>query len=121
MEWKVSSLGRSPQRAPEPICAWSSQAFFRISSRPTKAPSTDGRSSLQTWRRSWRASIDARTKTNRMPLHKPKTLMNKRSNGRQGAESPSRLIDARIKELDDWRGETLARIRTVIKQADPEV
>ena len=36
-------------------------------------------------------------------------------------ESPSRLIDARIKELDDWRGTTLARIRTFIKQADPEV
>ncbi|ODT43656.1 MAG: hypothetical protein ABS59_22865 [Methylobacterium sp. SCN 67-24] len=35
--------------------------------------------------------------------------------------SPSQLIDARIKELDDWRGETLARIRKLIKQADPEV
>ncbi len=36
-------------------------------------------------------------------------------------DSPSRLIDARIKELSDWRGETLARIRILIKQADPEV
>jgi hypothetical protein len=36
-------------------------------------------------------------------------------------ESPSRLIDARIKELGDWRGETLSRIRSLIKQADPEV
>ena len=35
--------------------------------------------------------------------------------------SPSRLIDARIKELGDWRGKTLARVRTVIKEADPEV
>jgi hypothetical protein len=35
--------------------------------------------------------------------------------------SPSELIDARIGELDDWRGETLARIRELIKQADPEV
>jgi hypothetical protein len=35
--------------------------------------------------------------------------------------SPSRLIDARIKELKDWRGKTLSRIRTLIKQADPEV
>jgi len=35
--------------------------------------------------------------------------------------SPSRLIDARIKELGDWRGETLARLRTLIKQADPDV
>jgi hypothetical protein len=36
-------------------------------------------------------------------------------------ESPSRLIDARIKELDDWRGKTLARIRALIKQVDPDV
>ena len=37
------------------------------------------------------------------------------------SDSPSRLIDARIKELGDWRGELLARIRTLVKQADPEV
>ena len=37
------------------------------------------------------------------------------------AESPSRLIDARIKELDDWRGKTLSHVRALIKQADPEV
>ena len=36
-------------------------------------------------------------------------------------ESPSQLIDARIKELGDWRGEMLARIRKLIKQADPDV
>jgi len=36
-------------------------------------------------------------------------------------ESPSRLIDARIKELKDWRGKTLARVRALIKQADPDV
>src|SRR5665647_3333450 len=35
--------------------------------------------------------------------------------------SPSRLIDARIKELDDWRGKTLASVRAFIKQADPDV
>jgi hypothetical protein len=35
--------------------------------------------------------------------------------------SPSRLIDARIKELPDWRGKTLSRVRALIKQADPEV
>ena len=35
--------------------------------------------------------------------------------------SPSRLIDARIKELGDWRGEMLARVRLLIQQADPEV
>src|SRR5438309_706720 len=36
-------------------------------------------------------------------------------------ESPSRLIDARIKELDDWRGKTLSHVRALIKQTDPEV
>ena len=36
-------------------------------------------------------------------------------------QSPSRLIDARIKELGDWRGKTLAHVRALIKQADPEV
>jgi len=36
-------------------------------------------------------------------------------------EPPSLLIDARIKELDDWRGRALSRIRALIKQADPEV
>ena len=36
-------------------------------------------------------------------------------------ESPSRLIDARIKELDDWRGKMLPHVRALIKQADPEV
>jgi hypothetical protein len=36
-------------------------------------------------------------------------------------QSPSRLIDARIKELGDWRGKTLARVRALIRQAVPEV
>jgi len=39
----------------------------------------------------------------------------------KGGDSPSELIDARIQELSDWRGETLARVRILIKQADPEV
>jgi hypothetical protein len=36
-------------------------------------------------------------------------------------EPPSRLIDARIKELGDWRGKTLSHVRALVKQADPEV
>jgi hypothetical protein len=36
-------------------------------------------------------------------------------------DSPAKLIDARIKELDDWRGKTLSRLRALIKQADPDV
>lgn len=38
-----------------------------------------------------------------------------------GAETPAQLIDARIQALNDWRGETLARVRGLIHQADPEV
>jgi len=46
----------------------------------------------------------------------------KKSGSMEGKEgSPSRLIDARIRELNDWRGEALARVRSVIKQADPDV
>jgi hypothetical protein len=48
--------------------------------------------------------------------------MKKRTSGsKEGGDSPSELIDARIKELSDWRGETLARVRILIKQADPDV
>jgi len=45
--------------------------------------------------------------------------MTKRST--QKVESPAQLTDARIEELGDWRGETLARLRALIKEADPEV
>ena len=43
------------------------------------------------------------------------------SKAEKSADSPSRLIDQRIKEFGGWRGETLARIRTLIKEADPQV
>ena len=52
------------------------------------------------------------------------TTMKKSKSGlKEGkaGDSPSRLIDARIKELGDWRGEMLARVRALIKQADAEV
>jgi hypothetical protein len=57
-------------------------------------------------------------------MKKATTTMKKSKSGSKegiGENSPSRLIDARIKELSDWRGETLARIRLLIRQADPEV
>ena len=41
--------------------------------------------------------------------------------GSQKSKSPSQLIDARIKELGDWRGKTLSKVRGIIKEADPEV
>ena len=43
-----------------------------------------------------------------------------KSSSRQN-ESPSKLISKRIKELDDWRGRTLSRVRQLIKEADPEI
>jgi hypothetical protein len=44
-----------------------------------------------------------------------------RKSGSQSGKTPSQLIDARIKELGDWRSETLRRLRALIKEADPEV
>ena len=41
--------------------------------------------------------------------------------GSQTNKSPSQLIDARIEELDDWRGELLGRLRALVKEADPEI
>ncbi len=41
--------------------------------------------------------------------------------GSQKSKSPSQLIDARIEALDDWRGKMLGRLRTLVRQADPEV
>ncbi len=54
---------------------------------------------------------------------KKATATGKRSGSPKGkaGDSPARLIDARIKELGDWRGEMLARVRALIKQAVPEV
>jgi hypothetical protein len=50
--------------------------------------------------------------------------MNRTTNGSaegKAEKSPSQLIDARIKELDDWRGKTLSRVRALIREADPAV
>jgi len=44
-----------------------------------------------------------------------------KKSGSQASKSPSQLIDARIRELSDWRGKMLSRLRTLVKEADPEV
>ena len=54
-------------------------------------------------------------------MKKATTMKKSTSKEEKGGDSPSRLIDARIKELGGWRGETLARIRALIKEADPKV
>jgi hypothetical protein len=69
----------------------------------------------------WRTNVNGGRAT---ATTKATTTMKKSGSGSQegkGGDSPSRLIDARIKELSDWRGETLGRVRILIKQADPEV
>jgi hypothetical protein len=58
------------------------------------------------------------------PATKATTTTKKRKGGAKEGKaevSPSQLIDARIKELSDWRGETLARVRALIREADPEM
>ena len=44
-----------------------------------------------------------------------------KKSGPQNGKSPSQLIDARVKELGDWRGEMLGRLRALVREADPEV
>lgn len=51
----------------------------------------------------------------------PMAKKDRGSNGGQDEPSPAALIDARIQQLGDWRGEMLAQIRDLVKQADPEV
>src|ERR1022692_4908265 len=79
--------------------------------RPRRSPQKDGPMSKPA------------TETLSVGAKRATTTMKKRASGSKeenGADSPSRLIDARIEELSDWRGETLARVRILIRQADPE-
>jgi hypothetical protein len=48
-------------------------------------------------------------------------LAGMKESGSPKSKSPSQLIDARIKELGDWRGQMLGRLRSLVKEADPEV
>jgi hypothetical protein len=56
-------------------------------------------------------------------MTKPAARKKSKSGSKQAdaGDAPSRLIDARVKELNDWRGQMLARVRVLIKQADPDV
>jgi hypothetical protein len=74
---------------------------------------------------SWMSAIGTKRTSDAMAtatMQKATTAMKKSgSKDGIGGDSPSRLIDARIAALSDWRGETLARVRALIKQADPEM
>jgi hypothetical protein len=62
------------------------------------------------------------SKSTKVSAKKPAAAKTKTSKApSERAESPSELIDARIKDLADWRGEMLSRLRALIKEADPEV
>jgi hypothetical protein len=70
------------------------------------------------------ATIERYSRGGRAAIKKATTTMKKAKSGAQevkAGESASRLIDTRIKALGGWRGETLARVRTLIKQACPDV
>src|SRR5499425_1085838 len=58
-------------------------------------------------------------RASRVAVHHHGIVM--KQSGTQKSKSPSQLIDARIKELGDWRGKMLSRVRALVKEADPEV
>ena len=62
-----------------------------------------------------------KSRTHKTSVTRKKTATPKKTATRNKSESPSQLIDARIKELGDWRGQMLSRLRALIKEADPEV
>jgi hypothetical protein len=66
---------------------------------------------------------DASRRPPHSAMKKTTTTMTRKSASKEGkgGDSPSQLIDARIAALGDWRGETLARVRNLIKEADPEM
>jgi len=68
-----------------------------------------------------RKATRATKKTTHAPMAGTKKAAGPTKGAPAGADSPSRLIDARIRELADWRGKTLARVRALIQEADPEV
>ncbi len=62
-----------------------------------------------------------RPQNSKPPAQSKSAVRSKPSAPSKSAASPSRQIDARIRELGDWRGETLGRLRALIKEADPAV
>jgi hypothetical protein len=73
------------------------------------------------WRARFRVRCPGRGAEKINPGERREDMKKRRNDSAQKGESPSRLIDARIKELGDWRGEMLSRIRSLIQQADPGV
>ena len=91
------------------------KTFFGIKSRITRSkqrPAADASKKGQ-----------SAQKASETIIKKATTMMKQSSSkeGRESGTSPSQLIDARIKKLADWRGATLARVRALIKQADPDI
>jgi hypothetical protein len=72
-------------------------------------------------KRTFKTSRKVATKIAYENKQKATSIMKKSASSETEGDSASQLIDARIKELSDWRGETLARVRSLIKEADPDV
>jgi hypothetical protein len=96
----------------------------RTSIKPTKVAKKAAAKRVAAKARKTASNSQSRkSERRRATIMKKATTTMKKSGSKEAKEgdSPSRLIDARIKELSDWRGETLARVRLLIRQADPEV
>ncbi len=96
----------SPQGASKTTAARKSKALKSTAQRSTPRKGTAQRSTP-------RKGTVQRSTAQRSTAHK--------GTGVQKGKSPSELIDARIKELGDWRGDMLSRLRALVKEADPEV
>src|SRR5262245_54308285 len=133
---RVSSLGLSPRRARGPTCAWSSRASGRISSRPTRAPSTDGRSSLQSWSRSWRGQVDVEVNTMAGKTSKASAKAAKKAAAKRVGAKPARLaggnhqiakadgdapVRAYIAAMPDWKRDVGRQLDALIVRTVPGV
>ena len=99
-----------------PMTGAAKTASQKTGSAKTAAPKTGGAKTG--------GAKTAAPKTEASKVAAPKTAAPKADSSKTGSpnsKSPSQLIDARIAELDDWRGTTLGRLRALIKEADPEV
>src|SRR5262245_36876982 len=132
--WRRSRAARptAPPPLPAPTArasprprTWPASAIRRSTRRPSprSSPAHEAGSSTAISATIARIRILKR-RANGTTMKKAATTMTRKHSGPKegkGGDSPSQLIDARIKELSDWRGGTLARVRILVKQADPDV
>ena len=115
---RASSPGRSRRRAPARTCAWSRRASGRISSRPTRAPSSAGRSSSPAWSRCWREGVSLALGARHFS-GAPRAGAGARTDGRRTAGRPHDL-DVRVETLGTARHQ-LSRIELPVHLVVPVV